>query len=443
MRGRLSLAFSLAGLAVAVGACTTVLGSFEVATVGADASTPADATSGIDAAVEDSAAPDTGPDDAGPDVLVDAGADVVPPALPCTVGDAGTLVYPGDPCNFDSNGTPVPALGACKPGKWACVDLGGGQRTAQCFGTVGPKTEVCTPLGQTPADENCDGTVDEGCPCTTGATRPCGVGACAGTQTCSAGAWAACNGPAPGPRNCASAADNDCNGTPDKSEDFCSCVGTANQKIPLGGTVLCGNFGSLNKCADVKRTCTAVPDGTRVQWDIACESGVPDCINGRDNDCQGGPDSAERQCNVCRTPQGSRTTPKETFCATLIGCAGAISSSNAAALCAPGCSVANRSDWTAPRGVTIPAHHYWIAEDNLKLYKVSIGTGCKVETSQPQLYTPACTVPTRARVCAPALNSNRDSSENVCNPTCPAADYLGGCSNQGTTNTAGTLCRCP
>src|SRR5690606_378514 len=46
-------------------------------------------------------------------------------------------------------------------------------------------------------DNDCDGTTDEGCPCTDGATQPCGsdVGACEmGTQTCSGGTGGACGG---------------------------------------------------------------------------------------------------------------------------------------------------------------------------------------------------------------------------------------------------------
>jgi hypothetical protein len=290
--------FVVGAFGLALGACSLLVGTSGLSGGSAtDAAVGADATMLADAALDAGDARDAQPeaDANAADAAADAGADVVPPALPCTVGDAGTLVYPGDPCNFD-NGTPVPTLGACKPGKWACVDLGAGQRTATCLGAVGPKLEVCTPLGQTPADDNCNGTVDEGCACTSGDTRPCGVGACTGTQTCSAGAWGACNGPAPGPRNCSSTADNDCNGTPDKSEDFCICLGPANQKNPLGKTVLCGDFGSLNRCATVVRSCTLSLDGTRAKWDVPCERGVLDCSNGRDNDCQNGLDSKESQC---------------------------------------------------------------------------------------------------------------------------------------------------
>lgn len=73
-------------------------------------------------------------------------------------------------------------------------------------------------------DDNCDGKVDEDCPCLAGAVKPCfggtpaqrGVGACSdGTQTCTAGVWGACEGGiAPHDETC-DGLDNDCDGTAD------------------------------------------------------------------------------------------------------------------------------------------------------------------------------------------------------------------------------------
>jgi hypothetical protein len=77
-------------------------------------------------------------------------------------------------------------------------------------------------------DDNCDGVIDEGCPCTLGATRPCGsdVGDCvAGVETCAAGGqWSACEG-ATGPaaeETCGDGRDNDCDGVVDNGCDVTS-----------------------------------------------------------------------------------------------------------------------------------------------------------------------------------------------------------------------------
>src|SRR5205823_924481 len=69
----------------------------------------------------------------------------------------------------------------CSSGSWGA-----------CVGAVAPSTETCNGV-----DDNCDGTIDEGCSCTDGTTQACGssVGECKqGTQICAAGAWGACVG---------------------------------------------------------------------------------------------------------------------------------------------------------------------------------------------------------------------------------------------------------
>jgi hypothetical protein len=67
------------------------------------------------------------------------------------------------------------------------------------------------------ADDDCDGTTDEGFECVLGTTRSCSVGTCSGTETCVAGcAWGACSiGPA----------DHCANGVMDCDETGVDCGG--------------------------------------------------------------------------------------------------------------------------------------------------------------------------------------------------------------------------
>lgn len=59
--------------------------------------------------------------------------------------------------------------GACTIGKRLCGKDG---KISACIGTVGPKAEVC---GADNQDENCDGSVNEGCTCSPdSATESCG-----------------------------------------------------------------------------------------------------------------------------------------------------------------------------------------------------------------------------------------------------------------------------
>jgi hypothetical protein len=137
-------------------------------------------------------------------------------------------------------------VGVCRAGSQSCIAGAGGIGSVwnACSGEVLPAGEVCDG-----ADNDCNGTADNGCACTPGATRACydgapgtqGVGACHdGTQSCIAGAggfgsaWGECAGEVvPTVEACTDGADNDCNGRTDCTD--VSCGGMASCPVCTSG----------------------------------------------------------------------------------------------------------------------------------------------------------------------------------------------------------------
>jgi hypothetical protein len=188
---------------------------------------------------------------------------IVDEGCQCTEGESR-------PCGLDV-GECVSGTQTCSGGSW------GG-----CAGATGPSEETCDGL-----DNDCNGTVDEGCLCAEGDTRPCGIeeGACqGGTQTCLGGAWGGCTGATePSPETCNSV-DDDCDGVVDEG---CLC--------PEGETRPCGN--DVGTCRPGEQICTG---GV---WS-GCEGAVwpsEELCDGQDNDCNGVADNdamcpAGQQC---------------------------------------------------------------------------------------------------------------------------------------------------
>ncbi len=92
-------------------------------------------------------------------------------------------------------------IGECQTGTEICTNSC--QWSGVCLGEIGPQPEVCDAEGK---DENCDGSVNEGCACVNGQTQTC----CGGTVvTCAGGVWPSC--PPPPVETC-NGIDDNCDG---------------------------------------------------------------------------------------------------------------------------------------------------------------------------------------------------------------------------------------
>lgn len=144
-------------------------------------------------------------------------------------------------------------------------------------------------------DDNCDGTVDEGCPCEQDSERSCGVtlGVCReGIQTCVLGYWSLCSGPGHvGPQTevCGNGLDENCDSYPD---DGCSCDNNSTQE--------CGS--DVGECKKGTQVCF---DGN---WSACTGSEDPFtevCNNNKDDDCDSQADCEDSSCSVSVLCAGS------------------------------------------------------------------------------------------------------------------------------------------
>jgi hypothetical protein len=175
----------------------------------------------------------------------------------------------------------------CVMGQTQTCDKGG------LFGTCAKGTETCDLTGKwsgctvKPAladtcdpgnDDNCNGAVNEKCPCVNGKTRPCSDGGlfgkcAAGTQTCAGQQWGACSIAAASADTCAADNDDNCNGKPNEG---CACV--------TGQTRTCATAGLFGKCAAGTQTC----DGTGKWGSCSVPPAASDtCAANNDDNCNG------------------------------------------------------------------------------------------------------------------------------------------------------------
>ena len=187
-----------------------------------------------------------------------------------TVNDGcPTICENGQTRSCYSGPTGTAGVGLCRAGTQTCE--ANGTNWSYCHGQRLPYyTDYCF---DSSTDENCDGRVNEGCPCVYGETRSCytgptgtgGVGLCrAGIQRCHAGwdgktFWSAtCEGQVlPQPEDCSKPTDEDCSG----DNSMCGCMpgetrscysgptGTRDVGLCKAGTQTCNSAGNWEACS--------------------------------------------------------------------------------------------------------------------------------------------------------------------------------------------------
>jgi hypothetical protein len=172
-------------------------------------------------------------------------------------------------------------VGACRDGLQQCTS----GMLGPCTDHVLPSAEVCDDI----FDNDCDGEVNEGCPCTEGAVESCyggpletlfASGVCqAGAHQCVGGAWSECLGDVVPGFDIIDGVDNDCNGAVDDCPGCTSCIVGEQFDCYSGAPELVG----VGICKSGVQTCV---EG---HWS-SCEGEVvprPETCNGLDDDCNG------------------------------------------------------------------------------------------------------------------------------------------------------------
>jgi hypothetical protein len=226
-------------------------------------------------------------------VCVESSGECDPPCDPATQACfQGECVPVGDPSDRDGDGSPV------------SVDCDESNHE------IHPgATEYCDGV-----DNNCDTNTDEGCPpCTENESRDCGtdLGLCIpGVQNCQGGTWSVCSGTGPSPERC-DGEDNDCDGMVDEicpcedeeEMDCGSIVGACMQ-----GVQRCNN-GEWTGCWGGTLPVPEVCDGLDNDCDGLTDEGFVFLCGCSDNsDCAAGElcidDRCQRQEFLCLTAGG-------------------------------------------------------------------------------------------------------------------------------------------
>jgi len=215
-------------------------------------------------------------------------------AILCKVGEQRPCYSQLKGCTRQSDGT-FQCKGLCQSGYSECKKKDGKVYWETCSGELKPQVEKCDHL-----DNNCDGQVDENCPCSKGESQWCyagnqahrKVGTCDdGVQNCQNGIWSQCLPSVLPKKEDCNGKDDDCDGKVD--EDLLASAPTCqNQKgVCVGSLKVCGGSSGWLPCNDTQYLAQ-----DRSYTQDTSES--PNHCDNKDNNCDG---TIDEGCALCKT----------------------------------------------------------------------------------------------------------------------------------------------